>query len=1092
MKYIVQFLLLIAAVSCFAQAPVINDVQPVTAGPNQKIVITGNGFDATAANNLVWFDHVKGTVTAASIYSLEVQVPAQARFTNVEVLNLTTKLSGKSKVKFLPSYGGASLDITKLTQVTPVGAPYTDTNDMFDVVSCDVDLDGKPDLITSKGGPASTASITDLYIFKNASTGIGNINFTRTPITLTLGGPTVNIACGDLNGDGKPEILASRGGNTRNEVFILRNTNATPGTISFAASTKILLDPGEFAFRMAISDLNGDGKPEVIVSNAHDDLNTSTSNQIYVFVNQSTSGGAISFASPVRLTVTGADSTYGLDVQDIDGDTKADIIVNQFQKQDIFIFRNTSTGSLTFDAVMKLPASGAFIQITSSDLNNDGKLDLIGTSIGTGAVAGDQNIQYWINQSTVGNISFSGSQTLTTSKGPWAVDVSDIDGDGDADMIVTNKAISPFDASDIKINIFRQDSPLNFTKLDIVTANPQRNLRVGDFDGDAKPDIAFTAFPSSGLTYSLNVIRNSNCWQPAITSPSNQICTGQTVRLSAKPALGVTFNWTKDGSSVQTSAQEYFDATAAGTYKVTVTGTFDTGCALASSDFVLAQNNNAFPTDPTINNNVPCSGAALNLSTPTVATASYAWAGPSGFTSTNQNPTISSVTDKNGGAYTLQLTLANGCKSNIITKILDVASVPVLPIAASPSLNGCTGGSITLSVSGSGFTFQWNKGGVAIGGQTGSSLALTSLAAASEGDYSVTVTSIANTCSQETGKATVKVLSAPTVNFTTTGPLCKGSVITFNDQSTGDSRGTLTYQWNFDGTNTSTQQNPTFTYNTPNSYNPSLQVSYGGACAVSTSKSLTIVNATVPAILSTANPICTGDQTTLSVSGTFSTYTWTGVTGSTSSVVITQAGVYGVNTVDASGCTGTATLTITLKPSITPFVASAKRLTISAGDTTQLNATAGADTYAWTPIETLNNPAIANPIAKPTVTTDYIVIAKKAGSCDASDTVTVAVQLSGDVIKPPKVFSPNGDGKNDCWLLCQTTDGSCSTCIEETLYGDYTMTIYDGHGSQIIQQKGFKSWDGNYNGKAAPDGTYYFVFSNSKDKPTTGSVLLVR
>ena len=54
----------------------------------------------------VWFDLVKGTITAASEFSLEVTVPAQARMSNVEAINLTSGLSAKSLIKFVPFYSG--------------------------------------------------------------------------------------------------------------------------------------------------------------------------------------------------------------------------------------------------------------------------------------------------------------------------------------------------------------------------------------------------------------------------------------------------------------------------------------------------------------------------------------------------------------------------------------------------------------------------------------------------------------------------------------------------------------------------------------------------------------------------------------------------------------------------------------------------------------------------------------------------------------------------------------------------------------------------------------------------------------------------
>ncbi len=384
-----------------------------------------------------------------------------------------------------------------------------------------------------------------------------------------------------------------------------------------------------------------------------------------------------------------------------------------------------------------------------------------------------------------------------------------------------------------------------------------------------------------------------------------------------------------------------------------------------------------------------------------------------------------------------------------------------------------------MSVAGSGYTFQWNKDGSAVSGQTGTSLLLTSLAAANEGDYSVDVTSIANSCTQRTGVVSVKVFSAPAPNFSFSNPQCKGVPINFTDQSTGDARGTLTYQWTFDGVNKSTLQNPAFTYANAGSFSPNLMISYGGACPVNASKPLTVNAPLVPTIQASANPICVGDQTTLSIAGTFNSINWVGVTGTTSTVIITTPSDYSVNTVDSNGCSSSGAITIGTKPTLSPFVVTSKRPSISLGDTTQLVATNGADSYLWSPGKTLSDSIIANPIAKPQATTTYIVVAKKTGMCDASGTVTVNVDVGGAVIKPPILFSPNGVGRNDCWLLCQTLDGACSTCPEESAY-------------KVLQQKSFKSWDGNYNGSKAPDGTYFYVFSNSKDKPATGSVLLVR
>src|SRR5882724_6966633 len=87
MKCLLHFLLFLISWGMMAQAPVINTIAPFNAAPMQNVVITGSGFSATPANLNVWFDHVKVTIVQSAAFSIEVQVPAQARFSNIEVVN---------------------------------------------------------------------------------------------------------------------------------------------------------------------------------------------------------------------------------------------------------------------------------------------------------------------------------------------------------------------------------------------------------------------------------------------------------------------------------------------------------------------------------------------------------------------------------------------------------------------------------------------------------------------------------------------------------------------------------------------------------------------------------------------------------------------------------------------------------------------------------------------------------------------------------------------------------------------------------------------------------------------------------------------
>ena len=1057
------------------QAPIIQTVAPINAGTQSRVIISGSGFSSTASQLVVMFDNIKANIvpSTATDFSIQVDVPPQARMSNVEVINLTTGLSGKSALKFIESFGGATFDQTKVSGPTT----FSSTQQLFDICTCDFDLDGKPDLAATKFAAIDDPAAFDLMILKNKSTpgvmGFDKFDKTNLP-ALNLNAPTFNMNCGDLNGDGKPDLVASRTGGTRNVVFLLENTNTVAGTLAFGAAQSLFLDPGQSAFRISIRDLNSDGKPELIVSNSVDNI-------IYIFINQSS--GAIAFnPTPVKITVTGATNTYGLDVQDLDGDAKPDIIVTQFNLNDAFVLRNQSTSLVSFSAPVKIPSTIPYINLGTADLNKDGMLDLM-------LICNFNSfLSVFINQSTPGNISFKTPTSIPTSTNPWGVDASDIDGDGDVDIIVANRQAN-------FLNVFVNDgnaSP-SFTRADVATAKFPINLKVGDLDGDAKPDMAFTSISSSN-TFSLDILRNTNCVSPKILNPvPTFICAGQTIVLQATPAIGVgvTYDW-RDGANTQVGTSATANITAVGNYTVTVTSEGG-ACVLTSPAFTLSNSAAAgIPPDPTINPTpAVCVDGTISLSTPTVSGALYQWTGPGGFSSTVQNPTIPNVKVTNAGLYKLQLQLAtSSCKSNEASQIVDVRSYPNFIVSPNTPLPGCAPTGVTLSVNSiSGFSYEWLKAGVLIAGQVASTTN-TSLSITSEGDYSVRVTN-ASLCPTptETAKLTVQLYAQPVANFTAPATACTNASVNFTNTTTGgDTRGTLSFAWNFGDAGTAIVASPSHTYTTAGSKSVSQTVGYVGVtgCTNVSTKPINIVNGVVPVISAPVTQSCPRESVVLTVAGTFTTILWS-TGGSASSVTVTQPGNYSVNTVDANGCLGTSSFTLTTKqvPTVKVTLTVPGDTAISLGKTVQLNATAtpGTVSYLWSPASSLDNPTIPNPVATPLATTTYRAVVSLTGGCQASDSVKVKVS-TGTFIPAPLIFTPNGDGDNDLWRIPGIE--SSSEC---------TMSIFDGHGSRLYEKKGYTNataWDGTNNGSQLPEAVYYYIFSCPDKNAITGSVLIKR
>jgi gliding motility-associated-like protein len=94
--------------------------------------------------------------------------------------------------------------------------------------------------------------------------------------------------------------------------------------------------------------------------------------------------------------------------------------------------------------------------------------------------------------------------------------------------------------------------------------------------------------------------------------------------------------------------------------------------------------------------------------------------------------------------------------------------------------------------------------------------------------------------------------------------------------------------------------------------------------------------------------------------------------------------------------------------------------------------------------------------------------------------VTILPPLS---ITPPNTFTPNGDGVNDSWEI--TGLNTYTNCL---------ATAYNRYGVMVFQSKGYsKPWDGLYNGKSLPAGTYYYIIDLNNTMPKlSGYVTIIR
>jgi hypothetical protein len=291
----------------------------------------------------------------------------------------------------------------------------------------DLDGDGKPDLAVANWGSFTVS------VFRNTAT-IGSINSSsfaaKVDFTTGAGSYPNSVAIGDLDGDGKPDLAVAN--NNLFTVSVLRNT-ATIGSIgsgSFAAKQDFVT--GAQPWSVAIGDLDGDGKPDLAVVN-------NASNTVSVFRNTATSGSIGSGSFAAKQDFTTGTNPGSVAIGDLDGDGKPDLVLANQSSNTVSVLRNTATsgsiGSGSFAAKQDFATGAAPQQSAIGDIDGDGKPDLAVANDG-----GLNTVSVLRNTATSGSIgsgSFAVKQDFTANN-PYSLAIGDIDGDGRPDLVLAN------------------------------------------------------------------------------------------------------------------------------------------------------------------------------------------------------------------------------------------------------------------------------------------------------------------------------------------------------------------------------------------------------------------------------------------------------------------------------------------------------------------------------------------------------------------------------------------------------------------------------------------------------------------------------
>jgi hypothetical protein len=356
------------------------------------------------------------------------------------------------------------------------------------VAVADVNGDGKPDLVVTD--QCSDTSCMN-HGFVGVLLGKGDGTF-RPVVTYDSGGYNAfSVAVKDVNGDGKPDLVVANVCATSNcstgaAVSVLLGN----GDGSFQAA-KSYASGGQDAYSVAVEDVNGDHKPDLLVANYCADTNCSTDGSVGVLLGNGdgTFQAAVTYGS-------GGYHTVSVAVGDLNGDGKPDLVLASSCTSS----SNCANGSVgvllgngngTFQAAVSYSSGGYEAQsVAVADVNGDRKLDLLVAN----TICAPNDCATGSVGVLLGNGDGTFQPAVTYDSGGFSAEsvaVADVNGDGEPDLLVANTCVSDGACVDGSVGVLLGNGDGTFQAAVSYGANGTgaASVAVRDVNGDGKPDL---------------------------------------------------------------------------------------------------------------------------------------------------------------------------------------------------------------------------------------------------------------------------------------------------------------------------------------------------------------------------------------------------------------------------------------------------------------------------------------------------------------------------------------------------------------------------------------------------------------------------
>ncbi len=555
---------------------------------------------------------------------------------------------------------------------------------------------------------------------------------------------------------------------------------------------------------------------------------------------------------------------------------------------------------------------------------------------------------------------------------------------------------------------------------------------------------------------------------------------------------GIINNWTWDfgdlSTSSDTSSMQFptYSYTSSGTFPVTLTVTSDSGCI---NTFIDSAHVLTLPTANFVTNNVCLNIAAsfTDISTGNGSTISnWQWDFDNNGTTDNttQNPTNSYPSD---GTYDIQLIVSTGfgCSDTIVQSI----DIYPMPIADFNFIDACYGTAIDFTDNSSVTSGSINNWDWSFGNSNSSAQQNPSENYAAEGVYDVQLIATTNNSCGDTINKQVEVWPIPSVNFIPTS-VCLNAITQFTDQSLVSnlytSNNIVQWVWDFNGQGSSSDQNPTFVFNTEGINPTTLTVTSNNGCTDSVTLDV-IVNPLPQISFGEATEGCADpsvcvdfvNNTTINNPGSIAAWQWDFGDGygspsmtpnhcfNNSSYSVLKKYDVTLTAVSDMGCIDSLTMpqliTVYPKP-LADFDYNPIDANIFDKEITFIDQSIIASGWIWdfgdgSSFSNESNPIYIYPDSGYYLTTLYI---ENIYGC--TDTTQKTVRINPTfTIWIPNAFTPDGDGINDLFYA----DGYGIKELQTFIFDRWGLMLFEGNS---VRSK----WNGTFKGEVCQEDVYVY------------------